>query len=480
MKKVLSVILAVFTAIAVTACSENTTSVTSGTSNKESNTTSSTDSSSETSQNIVTEALAENTPNKVDDTLPQCQPANILSYYADNVMKSDSGYYYYDFWQDDYGDTSSGVVFYDNATGKTIPLCSKPQCPHDGNAFCTSTSFNSDFNFLYNDYIYRLSSIRGGENENKLTLMRTDLQGNELSLVSDIITNVGAYIGVCSVVAHYGKMIFVLESQGINGGNRTPYILDLASGNVKEIYIPAPEGKIKRWQPHALNYLTCDGDWLYYTIREVTLKSDKYGFVENNYDYDRTAMFRYNLKSGKTETVSAMPDMYSSFTVNEGIIYYTVADRRNNTFSLYAYDTEKNVTTTLAQNIQQKCVDGKCVGQANKVTVMTDRKYLYICTSGERRRNDHTASDDDIDFYVYDFNGKELVHGLPGTAPDLTAGEWEYYFYALDGEIYVRFTDDVPLTDSGEKENLSGMYTIKTEDLINGGTEWTKLYKATN
>ena len=475
-KRLSAFVLASAIILSLTACTENNTSVTSNASINES-----VDNSEGTSENNSDKnenATAQNTPNKVDDTLPQCEPANTVNFFTHNVMKGINGYYYRDSWDTGYDNMSSGIVYYDIPTGKTIPLCSKPQCPHDGNAFCPSTSFDSHFNILYNGYIYRFGNFINNENQYELKLMKTDLMGNELSLVSDVMTNVGGYISVHNVVVHYGKMIFVLESQAINDGIRTPYIIDLASGEYKEIYIPEPANGIYRWQSHALNHLICDGDWLYYTIREVTLKSDKLGFVESNYDYNRTEMFRYNLKSGETEVVAAMPDIYSSFTVNNGIIYYTVADRKNNTFSLYAYDVEKSNVTTLAQNVRQKFVDGKYVGDTNKVTVMTDRQYIYICTSGNYRRNDQSASGDDIDFYIYDFDGKELLHGLPDTGLDLSTGEWEYSFSALDGDIYIRFVDG-SFSPYEEEDKLSGTYMIKTEDLINGGTEWTKLYKAT-
>lgn len=477
-KRIISAILICAMAVSFTACSENNISVTSGTSINESSAESVDDSESTTENNsdVNENATVQNTPNKVDDMLPQCEPANIGDYHVGSVMKGDSGYYYNDGWQIKYGVISGGIVYYDNATGKSIPLCSKPQCLHDGNAFCPSTSFDSSFNILYNGYIYRLGEVINNENEYKLKLMKMDLMGNELSLVSDIMTRVGSSFYIYNMVVHYGKMIFVFNKTDENGISRVLYIVDLTSGEGKEIYVPEPASGVHRLENYIFNYLTCDGDWLYYTIREEKLKSDTLGFVESNIDYDRTEMFRYNIKSGETETVSALPDIYSSFTVNNGIIYYTVADRKNNTFSLYAYDIGKNSTTTLAQNVKQKFVDGKYVGDTNKVTVMTDRKYLYICTSGISRTNSWIASGDDIDFYIYDFDGKELVHGLPDAGHELTTGEWKYSFYALDGEIYIRFVDAPTLPDEEEKEDSSGIYMIKTEDLINGRTEWTKLY----
>ena len=88
---------------------------------------------------------------------------------------------------------------------------------------------------------------------------------------------------------------------------------------------------------------------------------------------------------------------------------------------------------------------------------------------------------DDTDFYIYDLQGNELMDGLPGLETLLDKEkEWTYKFYALDGEIYFGYRDSAYWPSHEDEDKFSGMYTIKTEDLINGGTEWTKLYKAIN
>ena len=160
-KRLSAFILTAAIILSLTACSGDNTSVSEGNISSgisENNT------SSDTSKPQNNTAV-ENTGNKVDDTLPQCEPANIGAYHVGSVMKGDSGYYYNDGWQIKYGVFSGGIVYFDNATGKTIPLCSKPQCLHDGNAFCPSTSFDSSFNILYNGYIYRLGEVINNENE---------------------------------------------------------------------------------------------------------------------------------------------------------------------------------------------------------------------------------------------------------------------------------------------------------------------------
>ncbi len=480
MRKLLSLVLAVATAFMVTACSENTTSVTSGTSINEggaesiNNSESISENSSNTNENIT----VQNSPNKVDDTLPQCEPAN-LNYK--NVMKGDSGYYYKDSWQVDEDTFSSGIVYYDNATGKTLPLCSKPQCMHDGNAFCASSSFDSEYDVLYNGYIYRLG-YHITETEYAIRLLRSDLQGNELSKVTDVhkdlLSGSGQYPMIESLVFHYGKIILAFEKISGDQSSRVLYMVDLETGIGKEIYVPEPENNATRIFYQCYRTLVADGDWLYYTTKEA-----KWSHLQAHDDahriYDRTTMYRFNIKTGATEIISAMPDIYSSFTVNDGIIYYTVADRKENTFSLYSYDIAKDRTETFVDKHQQNYVDGKYVSDRNKVTVLTDRKYLYICTRGISGSSHLKENVDDIDFYIYDLEGNQLLHGLPGmdVLRDMKE-EWSYTFSAIDGEIYFYYQNDKDRGFDVGDNAVSGMYRIKTEDLINGKTDWKKLYKS--
>jgi len=91
MKKVLSIILTA-TILLTTACSDNNTSSVNSQNSTISN------SSGGVTDNTTSSMVVENTPNKVDDTLPQCEPANIGNEAGTNVynriMKGTDGYYY--------------------------------------------------------------------------------------------------------------------------------------------------------------------------------------------------------------------------------------------------------------------------------------------------------------------------------------------------------------------------------------------------
>ncbi len=464
MKKVLSIILAVATAISVTACSGDNTSSAGG----------------NVSGNNST---VENTGNKVDDTLPQCEPANLPDAYnfvRQSVMKGKDGYYYTTYTGIGENQATKAIYYYDNATGKSIPLCSKPQCTHDGNDFCVATGGGAYHIYdslaaLYNGYIYRLGNNSEETDKWTLSLLKADLQGNEMSRVADIctapLTDETMFTPeIRSAVFHYGKL-FVSVSTLQKKWKTVLYVVDLASGEVKEIKLSTPEKGTTEWGMATCSYMTADGDWLYYTIRNCKFDNSKVQ-SENHMTYNRTVMHRYNIKTGETQTISALPDIYSSFSVADGVVYYTVADRRENTFSLYSYDIVADKTTTFADKIQRKYVSGKYVEDNNKITVVTDKKYVYVCTSGLEghcRKEHSNPNQDDIDFYIYSLDGKELLHGMPGI--DMTLDNYSYGFSAIDGEMYLAFQDFRSID-----ENLTGLYRIKTENLVNGSTDWQKLY----
>ena len=58
---------------------------------------------------------------------------NTSKYMPEAMMVTEKGYYYY---SEEYG----GLRYFDNATGKEMYLCNKPECKHDGNAFCVATN----------------------------------------------------------------------------------------------------------------------------------------------------------------------------------------------------------------------------------------------------------------------------------------------------------------------------------------------------
>lgn len=413
---------------------------------------------------------------------PECEPGNMHSSFSTSfsIMKGEDGYYHRGNYQASEYHYVSGIPFYyDNKTGKSTVLCSKPQCLHDGNEFCAASAqensaiINLSAFSLYDGYIYNLYNLRRLDEEGHLDsfyeikLKRYDLRGNEcsdLGVIASFAVESGKYIAnVHQHLYHCGKLYYTMSYYD----EGELFVFDLKSRENKKIEIP-PNAEGGR--NNGLRGLTADGDYLYYAIRYTKYRKNSM-MTENDVVYDDTVLRRYNIKTGETEVISAMPDIYDSFTVNDDIVYYTVIDGANNTFSLYSYDISEDKITALAENLQQNYLNRYHFSRGVQIT--TDRKYLYIST-GCSTSNNQDSSDYENDFYVYSLDGEQLLHGLDNLPADIP--DWQYDMNVLDGEIYLDF-DDMSRTGNDANDMISGVYMIKTEELINGSGNWKRLYK---
>lgn len=72
------------------------------------------------------------------------------AYSMCQVMETENGYY----------NTAMGLAYYDKATGKSLYLCSKPECVHDGSEYCTATFGDM---YISSSYEYVIKSEDGIE-----------------------------------------------------------------------------------------------------------------------------------------------------------------------------------------------------------------------------------------------------------------------------------------------------------------------------
>lgn len=414
---------------------------------------------------------------------PENDPGNTNTMYhgfMDSIMKGDNGYYYIGSYEKNGTVVAREVpLFYDMKTGSSVILCGKPECMHDGNEFCVATArerwtvcFKECYS-LYNGYIYRiydcmLTSKEGYTGKNEIRVKRFDLRGNEcsnLGCIMECITEGDEQMAeVSNLIFHRGRLYFAMS----NCDEGDLFWFDLETGEKKQIVIPKNEEGGRMSNPSGL---VAEGDYFYYAIRYTKYWPNSHK-TENDVIYDKTVLRRYNILTEETETISALPDIYSSFTVNDGIVYYTTVDRVENTFSLYSYNISEDKTTTIADKLQQNFMDKKHLNGSARV--ITDRKYLYIST-GYHSNGDKDSPEYENDFYIYSLDGEQLLHGLDNLPADIP--KWSYQYKVLDGEIYMDFNGSSKQNDD-TSDTISGVYMIKTEDLINGSSDWTRLYKA--
>ena len=355
------------------------------------------------------------------------------------IMKSDTGYYY---CTTEYGDMS--LHYYDVASGQNIYLCSKPECRHDGNAFCTATSEKYDVNsvYFYGGSLY-LSVLETTDTEFLFKLLRVSADGSELTEVVTYLTlnktSLRALIGGEEMMIHRGVAVLPYTLISIDGtivagdiaGVTGVCLYDLATGELTQL----PELEYSTYNPGRTRF-TGYGDYIYFhtrinrkntlaryclsdgTVEELGLKSTfngKYEVIDEDtiyYSYTGDYLFEYNI-STKENT-------------QHDSVFVTTQEYWNPVFKEYV---EKKASYT--------CTD-----------MVSDGTYLYVGDAvsfhgtGKGNQGSIVYSDgteEKIQSYVHvlDRDLNEVVKVEIGTEPYL--GYEEYFSLAiLDDMVYLQ------------------------------------------
>ena len=134
-----------------------------------------------------------------DDSLPG--NPNSLTYehkcpYA--ILRSDTGYYYNE------GRTLS-LHYYDLTTQKDIFLCNKPECKHDGNAYCVATNKKyTPLTFQYYDNAIFATAYCMDSKKLEFKLLRFAADGSSLSEVATYYSTNSANIDEIPLTDGFG------------------------------------------------------------------------------------------------------------------------------------------------------------------------------------------------------------------------------------------------------------------------------------
>lgn len=243
------------------------------------------------------------------------------------IMKSDTGYYYS---ATNYGDMS--LHYYDVESGQNIFLCSKPECRHDGDAFCAATSdkYNVNSVCFYGGSLY-LSVLETTNEEYLYKLLRVSADGSELTEVVTYLnlnnTSLRALVGGQEMLIHRGMAVLPYTLLSIEGsvisddiaGVTGVCLYNLATGELTQL----PELEYST-QNIGRRRFTGYGDYIYFhtrmnrqntlsryclsdgTIEEIGLKSTFNGMYEVMdedtiyYCYTGDYMYEYNFSTNET------------------------------------------------------------------------------------------------------------------------------------------------------------------------------------
>ena len=299
---------------------------------------------------------------------------------------SDKGYYYwvmsgqYDF-----------LYFMDKATGKSVPLCNRPDCEHiddscnayfktvihtpeDGIEFDRNRVMFLDgyvyvigHNMAGEQYLYRVSED-GSKQEQYMRLYKKELTqtGSDGSSVTYTTPE---------ICIHKGYVYFIIPKESVP----TIYRMQLGSEKVEKVF------EIKTERPNLYRMLPY-GDFLFF---QAGTYSEDYLDVDGG-------IFAYNITNGEIKLVKS--EAISAYKVVGNSLYYAKSD------GVYRFAMDGTL-------------DERIVEYEEYTTFSADEKYIYI--EGDRN------------IIIYDINGDYiLTPQLSGTLEiiDTYFGDSKYIF----------------------------------------------------
>lgn len=393
--------------------------------------------------------------------------SNFGTSLLNQIMENEDGYYY-----NSISSETLSLHYYDKNTGKTIYLCAKPECLHDGNDFCTATTarYLPKSSALYGDKIY-ISAVDMVEFEKDnyvLKLIAANYDGTALSEITDVVKiqqdmRLATFTSPAgthqSIVIHRGKAL-VPYSMGSAGAALHGYaIIDLATGNV--------DYREESEELH-FSFFTAYGNAFYY--RACVDKRSGVGFSANSL-YD---VWRYDINTKKSRKLnvydsylaflghdSSLPEE-SMFAVTDRKIYYCPGDMNGDSNGVMIYDMTTGETREFSElndiTFEKYDKDGELYYQtfysgANDITY--DGKYLYIA-KGDGFSASHTSRDPEC--YVIDTDGK--YYGKIEYDFDKYYGLYSMNF--LNGNVYIQTSEKV--------------VSASVDGLLNGSDDWHDVF----
>lgn len=347
------------------------------------------------------------------------------------IMKSDQGYYY---------STVSGkemeLHYFDVASNQNIFLCSKPECRHEGDAFCTATSskYKVDSVYFYGGSLY-LNVVEATDTEYLYKLLRVSADGTELTEVTTYMTvnntSMSVILGGEPMMIHRGVAVLPYRLGNVDDagiGVTGTCLYNLATAELTEL--PQLEyGKDSSGRGRFTGY----GDYIYYNTQQKR----------------KNTLSRYCLTDGSMEELELLRTYIGKFEVmDEDTIYYYWGS------NLYEYKISTKESTSHENIFVDTKVLQSTVGEyevKNPYTVsdiMSDGTYLYVAENAEFRESSagllgYMVDADGVyveilpSVRVFDRELNEVVK-MEISVKELL-GKYEYFSLAiLDGMVYLK------------------------------------------
>lgn len=383
---------------------------------------------------------------------------------SDTYRATDTGHYYYSTKQ-------QAIRYVDFTTGKDMYLCNKPECRHDGNAFCVATNGN---------YVPKSFCVYGGmlfatvveetDTQYLYKLLSIGLDGSEMNEVVTYYTAEKNGISLAMkgidtpLYIHRNKVWLPLGISVQDGGEDVAYygtaIYDL---NTKELC--HLDAELLSKENVETTSVTPYGDYFYYCKKEGK----------------KTVLHRYNITNGTDETFPLLASFKGEYVVLGDRIFY--ARGQGKVLCIHHIATGENEERTLTRKNMVLLPDGTSKEDETTYTITelrTDGTYLYI--PEVTREYFYTWEDGEISQWqesylnVFDTNGDsicavDMLDQMEGSQPEgvekpVFAEPTKLRF--MGEEIYcMMYTED----------RVGYMLRCKRSDLLAGKPEFELVYK---
>jgi len=434
---------------------------------------------------------------------------NTSKFMPEPMLLTEKGYYYY-------SEGYEGFRYYDSATGKEMYLCNKPECKHEGSAFCVASNDKySVIDYCLYDGCILAYVLEETDTQQVFKVISLALDGSSLSEVATVMmlektAQLTPKAGG-SFYVHRNKALLLMWAEADeNLGDVVLYgtaFLNLETGNVTYL----DQEPMSTENPE-LMYVKAYGDWFYfcknegkkgtkkvlhrYHITEGTDESFSFSVAFNG-DYvvvddatvaylreDRSGVYVHHSETGENEEII--------FEI--AMLYRYNPDGTPMTGTVYEENlTEEEFQEMLVRGETPKTKELPWVWYVNNCpdTILSDDTYIYIPMSGERVLTSyieetkdrvigyfHRDSGEDAWVRVFDRDLNEIAQiniydAVEAVRPEDT--EWEMKYYAIS----LRYMGEDIYLELCPKGNTSewDVFRCTREDFLSGNPKFEYVFR---
>ena len=357
---------------------------------------------------------------------------NIMPIYGP-VMETETAYYYTS------NEFKYELHYYDKASGKTIFLCNKPECAHDGNEFCAATAGDRFvmYTAMYQDGIY-VAALEPQDGRVDKKLFKISLDGTKIETIATFgyePTEGGfghSFNEDKYMVLYQGKAFIPYEMPQKDGyQNYGTAIVDIESGKVE--YLEECDGHKLLGQERYIPY----GEYLYY--------------YETNISKSPITLYRYHISEGTVEKIPIQGG-FVDYCIVDGRVVYTQPDKEGfvHIYSMDPDNPEASDVKDLTGPLKKE--DGTPLIQEREGKLRYDGEYLVTHTYRYEEGIGRL-------YFIFTKDGALLTEFVP---PESIDREMQLDFAITKGYVY--FAD------------FNSTVRCNLQDILNGNPTWTTLF----